>query len=537
MKGFFKKKKNRKLVTVIIVLLVVVAAGWALMNRIGNQNDETATSYTMFDAEKRSISVFLTGTGTLQPADSYTVMTLNSGDVLSAPFEEGDVVEKNRLLYEIDSSDVASNLESSAISLSDSQRNYEMALEGLENLDIKSKQQGTLTLMNVEVGDTVQAGQTVATIRDSSVMTLEVPFIMDEANGLKVGQTADVLVDGTFETLTGKVTKISAISNVLTGGVMTKNVTIEVTNPGGLTPMMSGTAKVGSVQSYDGGSFAYLEESVVVAFTSGEVSEVRFKEGDFVAKDAILVTLESSAVEEQIESAKSALRKTEISYESQKDALNGYVIESPISGTVIEKNFKQGDTLESGQKLCVIFDLSYLKMTLNIDELDISKVSVGQKVQVVAAAVDGKVYEGVVTKVNINGMTSGGSTTYPVTIRIDETDGLLPGMNVDAEILLESKENVLSIPSSAVKRGNQVLVKRGADAEPSVDGTALDIPEGFRWVTVVTGISDANFIEIVEGLVEGDVVAVEKRVMSNDMFMFEGPRDNGNIEEGEVEAP
>jgi HlyD family secretion protein len=65
-------------------------------------------------------------------------------------------------------------------------------------------------------------------------------------------------------------------------------------------------------------------------------------------------------------------------------------------------------------------------MQLNVDELDIAKVQVGQTETITADAAGGKTYTGIVTKVNINGTTNNGVTAYPVTIRIDETEGLLP---------------------------------------------------------------------------------------------------------------
>lgn len=66
--------------------------------------------------------------------------------------------------------------------------------------------------------------------------------------------------------------------------------------------------------------------------------------------------------------------------------------------------------------MCVIYDLSYLEMTLDVDELDILDIQVGQKAEITADAI------------------SGGTTTYPVTIRIDDTGSLMPGMNATAAL-------------------------------------------------------------------------------------------------------
>ena len=74
-----------------------------------------------------------------------------------------------------------------------------------------------------------------------------------------------------------------------------------------------------------------------------------------------------------------------------------------------------------------VYDLSYLEMSINVDELEIGSLSVGQKVQITADAVADKNYVGTVTRVSMKGNSSGGTTTYPVTIRIDSIDGLPPG--------------------------------------------------------------------------------------------------------------
>lgn len=115
------------------------------------------------------------------------------------------------------------------------------------------------------------------------------------------------------------------------------------------------------------------------------------------------------------------------------------------------------------------------------------------------------------------GTTSNGVTAYPVTVRIDDTDGLLPGMNVDAEIVVESVTGVLAVPVEAVVRGNMVLVKDGGanageSAAPSEKAFgpagAASVPEGFTYVRVTLGVNNDDYIEIKSGLSEGDTIAV-----------------------------
>lgn len=174
---------------------------------------------------------------------------------------------------------------------------------------------------------------------------------------------------------------------------------------------------------------------------------------------------------------------------------------------MVTKTAKAGDKVEGGSSgaLCTIYDLSYLEMTMSIDELDISDVEVGQSVEITADAVEGRTYTGVVTKVSVAGNTSGGITTYPVTVRIDEYEGLRPGMNVDAEIVLQESRDTLAIPNAAVNRGNTVLIT--ADSPCAVNALDQEAPEGYVYVQVETGISDDSYIQVMAGLQEGDTVA------------------------------
>ena len=215
-----------------------------------------------------------------------------------------------------------------------------------------------------------------------------------------------------------------------------------------------------------------------------------------------------------------------MSLESRQDQLNNYTITSPIRGTVIDKNYKAGETSEAGKVLCSIYDLSYLTMTLSVDELDISDIAVGQRVEITADAVEGKTYTGVVTKVSVAGTSSGGTTTYPVTVRIDETEGLLPGMNVDAAITLQSASGVLAIPSGALNRGNTVLVT--ADSPSAANGTAIEGGD-YCSVPVEIGASDSSYIEIISGLQEGDTVAYIPTTSSGGFGMVMMPGGMGGV--------
>lgn len=501
-----RKKRPKKGLIITVAILLVLALLFLLPGLLGSRKNTLNTkAYSTYTVKRGDITETISGSGTLQPADSYTVTSLISGDILTAPFEEGDVVAKDQTLYTLDSSDIANSIKQAENTLRESQNKYNSALKQLDNLNLKVDGAGSVVTLDVHQGDTVQAGQTVALIRDASVMRVKVLFQRDTAAGFYIGETAYVTNGGTFESYTGVITGISGVDTVLPGNIIAREVTVEVSNPGAFTASTSVFVSVSGNAGLQNGTLSYKYEGTVTAVASGTVSQINIQEGSRVSKGQVIAVLQNDTVDQQVQTAQSALENAKLALESQNNKLSGYTIQSPIAGTIVEKDYKEGDTMKAGEVLCTVFDLSHLSLTLNIDELDIRKVQPGQAVTITADAAKGTEYNGTVTKVNIKGTTKNGVTSYPVTIQIDKMDELLPGMNVDAKIIVQSLKNVITVPVGAVLNNNLVLLKTD---EKNTGPAQADIPAGFIRVEVTLGASSDTDIVITGGLKEGDVIAV-----------------------------
>ncbi len=375
--------------------------------------------------------------------------------------------------------------------------------------------------LKVAKGDEVTSGQEVAVIRDNSKMVLRLEFPAADAATFSVGQSAEVTLDGTFEMLTGTVTAVTGTDALSTGNLLTRTVTISVRNAGGLTTAQAATATINGVNCIAAKCFEYQAERTLTALAAGTVTAINVPEGGAVNKDDIVLQISGEDLTEAIQSAAESLRSAELNMDNLQEAMNNYTITSPISGTIIEKNAKAGDALSAGSDLCTIFDLSYLEMTLNVDELQVSSLSVGQSVQVTADAVPDKTYTGVVTRVSLKGTSNGGTTTYPVKVRIDETDGLRPGMNANAEIVVAQAKNTLTVPNAAIVRGGYVLVTQDSPSAVNAD-PGMIAPDGYVYVPVKTGVSDDNYTQIVSGLTGNDTVAYDSAAASTDTYYDDG---------------
>ena len=512
----FGKKNWKWLVPVACVVLV----GGVLLLKPGKAHQaSTDASYVEDVPQLRDVSNSLSGTGTLNPANTYTVKSLVDGKVLTGDFEEGDVVEEGTVLYTIDSSDASTNLEKASIALQQAQRSYDKTVD---RQYVRAEVAGVVSSLKVAKGDEVTSGQEVAVIRDSSKMMLSLLFPAADAANFSVGQSAQVVLDGTFETLEGTITAVTGTDELSTGNLLTRTVTIAVRNAGGLTTAQAATANINGVSSIASATFAYQAERTLTAPAAGTVSAINVREGDAAAQDAILIELSGDDLTESIQSASETLRSAQISMENLQDTMNNYTITAPISGTVIEKDVKAGDALTSGTTLCVLYDLSYLEMVINVDELQVSDLSVGQSVQVTADAVPDKTYVGEVTRVSMKGSSSGGTTTYPVTVRIDDIDGLRPGMNANAEIVVANATSALCVPNAAIVQGGYVLVTKDS---PSAANAApeMDAPDGYVYVEVKTGVSDDDYTQITSGLKAEDTIAYDPNSVTGEYY------DDGSI--------
>ena len=497
--------------------IAVVAAAAVLVAVIVPRKSRSASAdlaYTQEKLGRRDIVNVYDGSGTINAADSYTVKSLVTGTVLTADFELGDSIEKGDVLYTIDISDVENNLASAQLSVEQAQRNYD-DIADMQN--VRTRISGEVSSFAVAAGDAVQAGQTVATIRDTSVMLLAVDFPAAEAQSFVAGQAAQVMPDTTFETLNGTIRSVSGAAPAGDASLMTCTVTIAVPNAGSLTTAQAAVAQVNGVSSLNSAHFTYQREETVVAAASGTVSELCVKEGSTVRQDDVILRITGKDLDKQTRNAADSLRAAELQMSSAEKTISHYTIDAPISGTIVDKKVKAGDKLSANdtamQNLCTIYDMSYLEMKLNVDELKIRSLEVGQEVDITADAVPGETYKGVISSILVAGTTANGSTSYPVTVRIDDMGELLPGMNATAKITTASVKNVLALPNAALVRGSYVLVTKDSPSAANAE-TSMTAPDGYVYVKVTTGISDDDYIEVKSGLQEGDTIAYDNSSVS-----------------------
>lgn len=688
-----KKRKKAKKAIVIAVLAVMILIIIAVTGVLGNiltalnldgfasriglggllktQGSSATDKFTTYTVSTRSITHVLTSTGTIEPNDQYTINALVSGEIIGDYFEEGDTVVEDQLLYKIDSDNLNSGVTRAKNSLKNANKSLEDALENLEKLNIESDTSGTIKKIHVEVGDSIKAGTLIADVVDDNTMCADIPFMDIDCKKISIGDKA-IITLSTYEEISGIVTEISPVTHINVLGVAVRDVTISVNNKGSITPSMKAYAQIGDAYCTDSANFYNNDEGQIFAEVSGDVAKLYFKEGQKINDGQVIARLESEDLLDTVDKLRDTVKEAEESLEDANDAYDNYNIEAPITGKVISKSYKSGDTLSGNMggsnSLATIYDMSALKFTMSIDELDIDKLEKGQEVIVTCDSRVGVEYKGTVTNISIQGTTSSGTTAYPVEVTIyntedpdkrivnedgtisksyltgmtstekthklssvtnengktiyeyedgitiiKTTDGsyydgskllkeyldgtytqgsnfysfsndfstltleiqndkkmLRPGMNINAKIVVEKRENVIAVPLAAVGRGNVVKVLKTNNSnstetvkfKPEADGernnpetTEMEKPafgkepEGFvpnggtgygkaaygtadidaeyEEVRVTVGISDDDYVQITSGLNVGDTVIIDTASRSSSFPMQYGMMGTG----------
>lgn len=526
--GRKRNAKGGKWIVMIILLLIAIIGGalyWQNYSRKAKQASADAGARNTSTVTKGSLTSELSSSGTISPKDTYSITSLVEGEVIAADFEEGDQVVEGQILYQIDVSSMESELTSANNSLERASNSYDQALadyqEALSDYSgntYKSTRSGFIQTLNIEAGDKVSSNTDLAAIHNDQTMKMKVPFLSGEAALIGAGSQGVITLTDTGEQLAGVVTAVSNMDEVLDGGRLVRYVTLEVANPGGLTTGHTAVVTIGEFTSAQEGSFEPVTNTTMKADISGsvEVEALLVHEGDYVTAGTPIFRMKSKDAEKIIQSYKDAMDQAQEKVESAqskvdstRDSYENYTITAPISGQVISKSIKAGDNISKSSSgsttMAVIYDLSEVTFEMSVDELDVRSVAVGQKVEITADAVEGKIFTGTVTNISLESSQSNGVTNYPVTVTLDEVGDLLPGMNVDGRIILDEAKDTLMIPVDALMRGNRVYVK-----DDTVTEAQGGIPAGFRAVEVETGLVNDEYVEILSGLEEGETVYVSE---------------------------
>ena len=510
-----KRNRKRKIIKPVIAAVVVaaVAVGGVFIykrqsDKTKNKNDEIKTDLVT----RGDLDVSITGEASVEPFERYEIISMVSGDITSSPYNVGDTVKKDAILYQFDTSTAQTNIQKQEISLEQSKNNLSNAQSDLSEaqskLYITAPSSGIISDLTIKKGESVQNGQSIAQIKNTQDLEVTLPFTRSQISSISIGQTATLSSSAHMSSVNGTVQSISSEPVAQSDGSLLYNVKISFTNPGSFTEGLTVGGEVNGLYSPGYGTVSAAETGSVKSDSSGTISQLNYSNGDYVRAGSVIATISSDNLTTQERSVKSSelnVKNAELSMKETKDSLDDYSIKSPISGTVITKNAKAGDTIDrsnSSEILMVVADISKLKFKMDIDELDVSSVKEGQTVEITCDALPGETFNGRINSISVEGTATNGVTTYSAEVIIDEPGNLRPSMNIDASVIVQSSKDTLIVPTADIKTAMGISYVFLKDETGTKGATEADFDKAIK-KKAGENLPDINSVEALPNAPDG----------------------------------
>nr|WP_312578596.1 HlyD family efflux transporter periplasmic adaptor subunit [Sedimentibacter sp.] len=508
------KNKKVKLIAIVCAVFLVIFMGYRFTNKNAAVKDTMASSEVEHTVSKDNINVSVTGSGSVNPTDKRVIKSEEDGTVNSIYVSEGDLIEKDQILISLKSDSSNDN----QIQSKDIKLNIERAQKQLNDLyaskgdlNIYADESGVISNMKLEVGDQITANSTIGTISDTDNSYIEVYFTKDQFDKIKLDDPASVFMTKYFSTVTGVVSYKDSTPVQKGGGTFGYKVNVKIKNPGGYSvgdvAQVSITNSGGTYQGMYNGEIIEIKEESIISKIGGKVKTVKVENGEYINKGDIVATMESDDIELQIAEQQNIIEKNQ---SQLNDLTEGDTVYSPMKGTVLQVDVSGEEVVDRNTVLMTVADLENMEVVLDVDELDITKITLGQQAIITTDVFKDESFTGKVTKISMEGQTNNGVTTYKVTIHLDDRKSLMSGMNVDIEILSDERNNVIVVPIDAIHKLDGEYMVTIKDKE----GNKSD-------VKVELGLANKDNVEIVNGVEEGDVVVYDK-IQVDSTNPFEG---------------
>lgn len=492
--GQSKKRKRRRILitvlTVVAVLAVVLTTAVSILQRrvrdkFAMSDDDILTHVV----EAGTISTLVSGNGILSNVDAETVTVPKGVELTDILVENGETVAEGQLLAIADMATVRTAMSDLQDAIDDLDDNIADATSDKASTAVTAGVTGRLKILYGEVGDKV----TDLMVEHGALAVLSLDgYMAVDLKTEKIAEGDSVIVtlpDGTEET--GSVERyIDGVATVL----------ITDDGPQHGAPVSVATETGESL----GRGELYVHDPLMITGYAGSIRTVHVQENVIVNKNSYIYTLQDTEFSANYDTL---LRKRRESEETLLELLNiqkAGGITAPMAGSL----FNVAD-LEETEIVTDLLTLSpdvQMSVTISVDESDILSLKLNQQTNVTVSSVTEDVLTGIVTA--IDKTASDGSYTAEITL--DKVEGMLPGMTADVDVKIQGVENALLVPADAVH-----YTSTGAYVFTSYD---KELQQYGGRKEVVTGLSNDDFVEIIEGLSLGETVYYTEAVTMYDVF-------------------
>lgn len=483
-----KKKKSRLILWILIAALAIGAV--VVLPRMFVPADEQSTVQgTTCSVTRGDISATITGNGRLETADTLEIDLPVGVNVETVFVETGDMAHAGDVLATLD----ASSLETRAAELSAELSALDAQLSARKTVsEIKSPAKGRIKYQPVAEEDDVIAA--VNEYGCLAILSIDGLMQLDIRTESQLSLNAEVSVKWNGGSADG------TVAAQIDGGY---RITLEDEDAPylGQADVYYNAAKIGS-------GALEIHAPLAIFGNGGTISEVHCDVDDDVALNAKLFTLSNEPAVDSYRQILSSRNEKAEQLQNVLQYLADPAVLAPEDGVVMSVGLTEGKKTFStdGSADMTAFCMGVggaVKMTVDVDELDISKLEVGQTATVTLDAFTGESFSATVTRISRIGTPSGSITTYATELCLEGDERLLSGMNGSAVILSETAEDVLIVPLAGVYEDAQ---------GPYVQKLGSDGTQNKTYIE--TGLSDGTNVQVLRGLSEGDEIICQTSMSS-----------------------
>lgn len=491
-----KKPRTLQKRWLVLAAIVVLALIFLIpFIREGGARVDTSVKVETETAFIGDIQETAQGRGTIESARSTGVETRYAGVIETVAVQEGDTVKPGEILAVYDLQELAEQIDGTLDQLDELDTQISRLNEE-DAADVVSGVSGLVKAIYAQRGDVaadvIEASGSLMELSTDGRLRVEIS--LREGSELSPGDRVEVrLGEKTEEGVVERLEEGKALITFADSPDYLLGEQAQVTGPEGND---LGSGPIGSNSPW------------LVQTDCGIISRVEVEVGDQVSEETPLFHgIGISFNEEYLALMEQRMERLETLFALREFEKNPLLL-ADDGGIVTGLTIEAGDSVESGVQVCQLVSTDSFFVHVDIAQADIGRVRVGQTVQLEFAGAEGAVYEGRVEDVSTQDRQVGELTVYTVTVGLEEAEGLSVGADADATIVLDSASDALLVPIMAVR-----VQEDGTKTVEISCGDGLT-----RGSQVKTGLENGKYVQILQGVQEGEQVVVSSTVVETTVF-------------------
>ena len=511
--------KKHKIIVIIVILAIVAILVKSLFFT------DAAQGYAEETVATRDIVTYNSFVGNVEATSDIEITAQVSEKAVKVLVEKGDKVKKGDVIAKLDTTDIDYNIElqeanlkatkkSNKYNISDAKRGYENYKETLDkglNSQLESARMQMESAEKALTDANDEYDKAKKEIDSGTYSSIQSVYLQREQAYRAYEQASDSASDAYDAYVSAKKAYEAAYKEAQ--ATQTADATAATVTSADLI-----TLKTAMETAYS--QYQSLDKSVDTYYDNYTDAKKAFDD----TKKSILENLEDSienaqisydnakksydivelTVEQQLEEYEAAYKKTkdlsdvsaaEIQLEQLKASREDYTITAPASGTITSLDLKEGETTTMGMAVATITDLDGMQVEIKVDEYTVKNVSVGDAVTIYVDALE-KDYEGTLVEVDRTATVEGGVSYFNAKVNFTPDDDVKSGMSVEVKVMKVNEPDSITVSQSSLQYND--------DNTPYVymkdeNGELVE-------KEVTLGASDGSYVQVTEGLAEGDVI-------------------------------